>query len=122
LTNFLVQELLAAVKASRAMKIFICNLATEPGETDAYTCGDHLRAVEAHTGERIFDVAIVNRAYDGKLPAGVEWVKVDERLEDEFPIYQADLVDNLHPWRHDSEKLARVIMDLFEEKTGPLVQ
>lgn len=122
LPNLLVPDLLAAIKASRAVKIFVCNLATEHGETDAYSCGDHLRALEAHTGERIFDVAVVNQTYEGKLPAEVEWVKVEDGLEEEFPIYRADLVDNLHPWRHDSEKLARVIMDLFEEKTGPLVQ
>lgn len=122
LPNLLVPDLLAAIKASRAVKIFVCNLATEHGETDAYSCGDHLRALEAHTGERIFDVAVVNQTYEGKLPAEVEWVKVEGGLEEEFPIYRADLVDNLHPWRHDSEKLARVIMDLFEEKTGPLVQ
>lgn len=122
LPNLLVPDLVEAIKASRAMKIFVCNVASEPGETDGYTCGDHLRAIEAHTGSRIFDVAVANNAFEGKLPAGVDWVRIESDLDQDFPLYQGPLVDLLHPWRHDSEKLAKVITDLFEEKTGPLVQ
>jgi hypothetical protein len=41
-------------------------------------------------------------------------------LEEEFAVYSSDLVDSEQPWRHDSKKLAQVVMDLYYERTGPL--
>lgn len=122
LPNMLVPDLAEAVRASRALKLYACNVATERGETDGYTCGDHLRAFEEHAGGGLFDIAVVNQDYTQNLPSGVEWVIVEPDLAEDYPIYQADLADSLHPWRHDSKKLARVIIDLFQEKTGPLVE
>ena len=43
-------------------------------------------------------------------------------MDAEYAVHRADLTDELHPWRHDSVKLAQEIMDLLEEKTGPLVE
>ncbi|MBN2549989.1 MAG: YvcK family protein [Anaerolineales bacterium] len=122
LPNLLVPDLAEAVRASRGLKLYVCNVATERGETDGYSCGDHLRAFEEHAGGGLFDIAVVNQDYSQKLPAGVEWVMLDSDLAEDYPIYQADLADSLHPWRHDSQKLARAIIDLFQEKTGPLVE
>lgn len=122
LPNLLVPDLAEAIRASRAMKIFICNVATQPGETEGYSCGDHLRAVEEHAGSGLFDVAVCNSCYEGQLTPGVDWVRSEKELDEDYPIYHADLIDNLHPWRHDPQKLAQVIMDLFQEKTGPLVE
>jgi hypothetical protein len=42
------------------------------------------------------------------------------QLEEQYSIYYAPLADKEHPWRHDCQKLAGVIMDLVEERTGPL--
>jgi uncharacterized cofD-like protein len=122
LPDLLVPDLAEAVRASRAAKFFVCNVATEPGETDGYTCGDHLRALEAHVGSNLYDVAIVNNLHTGSLPPGVDWVLLEPDLNEDYPIYAADLVDVLHPWRHDSQKLAQVVINLFQERTGPLVQ
>ncbi|HSQ26516.1 MAG TPA: gluconeogenesis factor YvcK family protein [Anaerolineales bacterium] len=122
LPNLLVPDLAEAVKASRALKLFICNVATQPGETDHFSCGDHLRVMEEHIGSGLFDLAIVNQEYQGKLPDQVNWVRIDEDLDDDFPLYRADLIDSMHPWRHDSQKLAQVVMDLYSERTGPLVE
>ena len=49
-------------------------------------------------------------------------MRPDENLDGEFPIYRADLLDVLQPWRHDSRKLAKAIIDLYQERTGPLVE
>lgn len=122
LPNLLVPDLIEAVKASRALKLFICNVASQPGETDNFSCGDHLRVIEEHLGSGLFDLAIVNQEYQGKLPENVSWVKIDKDLDDDFPIYRADLIDSMHPWRHESQKLAQVVMDLYSERTGPLVE
>ncbi len=122
LPNLLVPDLVDAVKATRALKLLVCNVATQPGETDNFSCGDHLRVIEEHLGSGLFDLAIVNQQYQGMLPETVKWVEIDKDLDDDFPLYRADLIDNMHPWRHDSQKLAQVIIDLYSERTGPLVE
>ncbi len=122
LPNMLVPDLAEAVRSSRGLKLFICNVATQPGETDGYTCGDHIRVFEQHLGRGLFDLAVVNKLFEGTLPERVNWVMPEDTLNQEFPVYQADLVDVLHAWRHDSQKLAQVIMDLYSERTGPLVE
>ena len=120
LPNLLVRDLLAAIHASRAIKIFVCNIATQTGETDEYSCYDHVRALEAHIGEDLFDVVLCNENHSAPLPAGTEWVRADQKTMTDARAYCADLLDEEHPWRHDSEKLGQVLLNLFSERTGPL--
>jgi uncharacterized cofD-like protein len=120
--DLLVPDIVAAIQASRALKIYVCNVATQPGETDGYTCEDHIKVLNEHIGESIFDIIVVNNKYESQLPSGSEWVKPTPEAEIEYPIYQTDLVDESQPWRHDSVKLARAVMDLYQERTGPLVE
>jgi len=122
LPNLLVPDISQAVRASRALKIYICNVATQPGETLNYSCSDHVRALQEHTGGGLFDLIVVNNEHSGNLPENSQWVIMDDELKDDYPVYSADLVDDERPWRHESEKLARVLMDLLEERTGPLVE
>lgn len=119
LPNLLVPDLLSALHATRALKVYVVNIATQPGETSAYGAGDHIYALEEHVGAGLFDVIVCNNRYEGTLPAGVEWVSLDKRA-DRYPIYGTDLLDVDHPWRHDSEKLARSLMDILYDRTGPL--
>jgi hypothetical protein len=53
-------------------------------------------------------------------PDGIEMIKPDVGLEEQHAIYFAPLADKKNPWRHDSDKLAEVITDLYYERTGPL--
>jgi len=122
LPNLLVPDIVEAIQATRALKIYICNVATQPGETTGYSCGDHIRALEKHVSGGFFDIAIVNQLYEGTLPTNVDFVRVEPELDGYYPLYQSNLVDILFPWRHDSKILAQVIMDLFQERTGPLVE
>ena len=119
LPNLLVHDLLSAMQISRAIKIFVCNIATQAGETDSYTCYDHIRALEEHVGEDLFDVILCNNNYDGEIGSS-QWVRADEKTLSDSRSYCADLVDDGHPWRHDSLKLAQVVVDIFYERTGPL--
>lgn len=121
LPNLLVPDLAAAVRASQALKIFVCNVATQKGETVGYTCGDHVRVLENHLGGDLFDIVVSNERCEGPLPTDVQWVTAEEDLEDDFAVYRADVVDPERPWRHDGEKLARVLIDLLQERTGPLI-
>ena len=120
LPNLLVPDLLAAIHASRAIKVYICNIATQVGETDLYSCYDHVRALEEQVGEIFFDVVLCNENYEGDLGGTSQWVSADEKSRADLRFYGADLMDVDHPWRHDSVKLSQVLMDLFYERTGPL--
>lgn len=122
LPNLLVPDIVEAVRASRALKLYICNVATQAGETEHFTCGDHLRALEEHIGSGIFDLVIANQNCSGRLPEGTDWVLAEPDLDEDYHVYRADLINVLRPWRHDSQKLARVAMDLLEDRTGPLVE
>lgn len=121
LPNLLVPDLLAAIRASRALIIFVCNIATQAGETEAYSCYDHVCAVENHIGKNLFDLFVCNNCYEEELPQGSQWVKADARAREDKRLYCADLLDSDHPWRHDSKKLSQVLMNLFYERTGPLL-
>jgi uncharacterized cofD-like protein len=119
LPNLLVPDLLAALRSTRALKIYVVNIATQPGETNTYGVGDHIFALEEHIGGGLFDVIVCNNRCEGALPDGVEWVNIDRRAE-KYPVYGTDLLDIEHPWRHDSEKLAKALIDILYERTGPL--
>lgn len=120
LPNLLVHDLLAGIHASRAVKIYISNIATQAGETDSFTCTDHIRALESHVGDNLFDVILCNDNYKGSLGPSSVWVKADEETLSDVRTYCTDLVNDQFPWRHDSAKLAQIILDIFYERTGPL--
>lgn len=122
LPNLLVPDLAAAIRASRALKIYVSNVASETGETEGFTCGDYVRVMEEHITGSLFDIIVHNSNYEGTLPEGVHWVKMDAEQDADYALYLANLVDNGTPWRHDSTKLAQVLMDLYQERTGPLVE
>jgi uncharacterized cofD-like protein len=122
LPNLLVSDLLEAIRSSRALKLFISNVATEQGETDMYTCGDHIRALEDLVGSQLVDVIVCNSWYDKKLENGIQWVRVDEKLEQDTRLYVSDLADHRQPEHHDAVKLASVLMDIYNDRTGPMIK
>ena len=122
LPNILVRDLLQAIQSSRALKIFVSNIATQPGETDLYTSGDHIRSLEEQVGSDLVDVIICNSWYDADFGNGVQWVRTDEALERDPRLYLSDLADHRQPEHHDAVKLAQVLMDIYNERTGPVIQ
>jgi len=120
LPNLLVRDITSAIRASQALKIFICNVATQQGETEGYSCGDHLRVVEEHVGSNLFDIIVANDVAPTKYHKNVEGVRIEDELQMKYNIYKADLLDVENPWRHDPEKTAQTLMDLLRERTGPL--
>lgn len=120
LPNLLVPDIAEAIRASRGLKVYVCNLATQPGETTDYNCEDHIRAIERHVGKGLFDVIIVNNHFPCEPSEGTQWVSAE--MNDTYPIYQGDLIDEKQPYRHNPQKLARIILDLYQERTGPLVE
>ncbi len=118
LPNLLITAMPEALRASRAMKMYVCNVATQHGETDGYTVYDHVRALERHIGTGIIDVVLANSRLDVpwiNSPAGVGEIVAITSLGGSPQITTADVVDEAHPWRHDSNKLARAVIQTFTE-------
>src|SRR5438445_1314861 len=117
LPNLVVDGMAEALKASPAIKAFGCNVATQPGETDAFRVSDHLEAIERHLGANIFDFVVVNSNNNFTLPpsaqaAGIRRVVYDPATVSKRSIH-AVLVDVVNPrvsTHHDPDKLARAIM------------
>jgi uncharacterized cofD-like protein len=120
LPNLLVKDLTEAITASRAETYYICNVATQRGETDGFNASQHVKVLESHVHGRFFNLVLCNRNYKGSLGEKTNWVVADQELHENYKVYEADLVDDLYPWRHSSKKLAKAIINLFEERTGPV--
>ncbi len=118
LPNLLVPDIADSLRASRAVRIYVCNVATQPGETDGFTCLDHVGVIEEHVGEGIFDSVLMNNYYQGDLLEGMYWVKQSDLVNYSSICY--DLIDHDEPWHHDSKKLAAHIMDIYQVRTGPV--
>ena len=121
--NLLVPKLAEAVlENTSAIKIFICNVMTQPGETDNYTVSDHLQAVYNHVGKHLFDYVIVNDgeippqvqvfyAEKGAKPVQVDW---DNVTGQGYKVIADTLVLFRRYLRHDADKLSHHIYQLVE--------
>lgn len=117
--NLLVPDIVNAIRASNAFKVYVCNVATQPGETDGYDCAAHVQALDRHVGAGLVDLVVANDEAQPPLPNGISAV-MPEANGSGMMIHAADLIDPERPWRHDSEKLASTLIALLEERTGPL--
>ena len=115
LPNLLVRDLASAIAASRARKVYVCNTATQPGETTGYSVRDHVLAIERHTRTGLFPVVLANSRQQGRLLPNLEWVPLDPPLNGQHRVITADVADVERPWRHDSAKLANALMNLLAQ-------
>jgi uncharacterized cofD-like protein len=138
LPNLLVPGIAEAVRASRAVKVYVCNVATQQGETDNYTVADHSAALDGHLGSGVFSIVLANDNLEAgrDLPQGVEMVALEnwvhssnEKSLASVPsagkpssrLVTADLVDPVCPWRHDPVQLSRAILSVYQvERVGEL--
>lgn len=74
--NLLVSGVTEAIMKSSAKKVYVCNIMTQPGETDGYTAVDHLEAIEQHSARGIVDYIVVN---DSVIPESVQQVYREEK-------------------------------------------
>ncbi|MFZ5597154.1 MAG: gluconeogenesis factor YvcK family protein [Bacillota bacterium] len=120
LPNLMVNGLADSIAKSGAIKIYVCNIMTQPGETDGYSASAHIRAILAHAG-KVIDFAVVNRgdvpkalrdrySKERSIPVALdikEIEKMDIRAVPEQLMAVGDVV------RHDPDKLARIILKLI---------
>lgn len=117
LPNLLVTGVRDAICASRVPRIYICNVATQSGETDHYGVSDHMTKLREHAGDA-FPHVLANSNYDtAHPPAGnAQWVLLPPRGEPlTYGLFTGDVVDDLRPWRHDADKLAEQIIQVYAE-------
>lgn len=116
LPNLLVPGIAAAIRAASAKKLYVCNVATQPGETGDFDVDAHVRALQNHVGD-LFPLVLAN---DHLIASTAENehlapVPLPEKAPTTYKLFTADVIDEKRPWRHDSAKLARVIMDVVAE-------
>lgn len=118
LPNLLVKGVSDAIHNSKAKKIYVCNIMTQPGETDNYTASKHLSEIEKYSYENIADAIIINNA---QLPSGLSEKYGRQNaypvIPDTEELYGKTVVleDNLvlvknEKIRHNFMKLARMIV------------
>jgi len=116
--NLLVPEIVQALRETRARCIYVCNVATERGETDRFTMSDHVRALEQHIGPGVLDVVLANDHVNPnfKAPEGVDIVFAERTVVGSpVVVVSANLADDAEPWRHDSDKLAAALLKFIRE-------
>ena len=122
--NLLVEGVCEALQKTKAIIVYVCNVMTQPCETQGYSLSDHIKAIEKHTKKGIIDFCIVNTASipdelkERYLLDGAELVKVDAEIVEEMGI---ELITgdfkavNNNLVRHDSNRLAKKIIELVSE-------
>jgi uncharacterized cofD-like protein len=118
--NLLVRGIPEAIARSKALKVYVGNLMTQPGETRGYTAADHLRALHQHAGRRLFDLVVLNntdlspglhKRYAAQH-VGPVLTDIEEVWTQGVEPVLADLLVEDHVARHDSRRLAQLLVDL----------
>jgi len=114
-----VRGIAEVLRASQAYKVYVVNVATQPGETIGFDLAAHLKTIEDHVGKGVFDYVLVNNNFTPQFKP--EWkvtpVHNDVGLEaNGVQVAEANLVDMDRPTRHDPEKLAKVLVKLVLNK------
>jgi uncharacterized cofD-like protein len=121
LPNLLVAQVARVIGQSRATKIFINNLMTQPGETDGYNARKHLETIKKYAPEIHFDFVVVNSrrisqeqaeryAAEGAYQIGID-DPIDDALDQATEIVRADLLFDGEKVRHNSDRLAQVVLE-----------
>jgi len=123
--NLLVDGIVEAIRASGALKVYVCNIMTQEGETEGYTASDHIQALFQHGGTGLFDICLLNSS---PIPAAVaaRYAKEGaEPMRGDAAACEALGVEVLHRpvatvqdgyVRHDSDALARELVMLHASR------
>ena len=127
LPNLLVSGVAEAIENSRATRVYVANLMTQPGETDGYSLADHVRVIYGHTRRKLFDWVVASNQLVSPEVAqrysrrGAEPVRVD--LQDLQRLGVRCLLDNLLEEhgvvRHNAARLSRLLIEEFVARRPP---
>lgn len=116
--NLLVPGIAEALKAAEAPKIYVCNVMTQPGESDSFTASEHVTAILNNVEMRVFDYVLVNTttpsesAIETYREAGQHWVEpdVDRIRAMGFRVVTGDFMSESDVVRHDAMRVARRLL------------
>lgn len=123
--NLLVEDISAALRKTKAVKIYVSNIMTQPGETDNYGVKDHLKAIFKHAKGEVVDYVVVNKGRIEKsleekyLEEGSKLVTMDEDAVDGMgvKVIEGDFIKIRNGYvRHDPEKLAAILIETIMDK------
>jgi uncharacterized cofD-like protein len=118
LPNLLVEGITEAISWSQASTVYVCNVATQNGETDHFGYQDHIREIMQYVGDGELDFALVNSNPAAATAIRPEWsveaVQYDgaDTAFDQVKIIARDVVNDRNPLRHDPDKLADTLMEI----------
>ncbi|HOT30525.1 MAG TPA: 2-phospho-L-lactate transferase CofD family protein, partial [Candidatus Ozemobacteraceae bacterium] len=121
--NLLVPEIAERINRSPARVVYVCNVMSQPGETDNFSAADHVAALLSRTPLRRIDVAVVNSRRAAK-PLMERYEKMNQywvpptvtRIEDRgIRVVSGDFLQETDMVRHDSRALANVLAALIAE-------
>ncbi|WP_067621171.1 gluconeogenesis factor YvcK family protein [Alicyclobacillus acidiphilus] len=121
LPNLLVPGMVDAIEKSKARKIYVCNVMTQPGETDNLSASSHVKAIQRHIGKKLFDYVLVNAAplpdealakYQSQQSYPVR-VDIEELNRLGLKVIARDFVHYATYAHHDSRKVAEQIVSLL---------
>ncbi len=121
LPNLLIPEIANAIANSKAPRVYVANLMTQPGETSGYALADHLKAIRQHTSRRVIDWVVANRQAVSREVAkryhaqGAEPVTVDLYTLQQlgYRVILDNLVEEHGVLRHNSAALAQLLFEEF---------
>lgn len=125
--TLLIPGVAQTIRQSGAVKIYIANLMTQPGETDGFTLEDHLKALENHAGERFIDAILVNSeapdpealkryAQAGAVPVSYDRGSVGFK---NISLFETPLRSAETLVRHDPQKLLMALKEVVQKKHSP---
>ena len=125
LPSLLLPDLMAAIRASSAVKMYICNVATQTGETQGYDLVDHVSAIERHTGSGWIDVVVANNRFNARRPGRyaarpvrLRWPPPTTAPGSAAPrLVLEDVVDEDNAHHHGPAQLAAVVMHIYERES-----
>lgn len=117
--NLLVTGIAAAVTRASALKMYVCNVAGEPGQTMGYSVLDHLDIIRHYLGPSTVSIVLANdNNISGPRQDSPDLVEVAQPWQDSAICIQADIVDAENPTRHDPDKLASAVAEAYHSYRG----
>ncbi|MDQ3871417.1 MAG: YvcK family protein [Chloroflexota bacterium] len=119
LPSLLVPEIREALLSAAALRVYVCNVATQVGETEGYTLGDHLEALAAHGAGELLDLVLANDNFLANAPENYPAAPV--RIDAPPPtvgsagLVLRDVVDDANAHHHDPVKLAAALLEILAE-------
>lgn len=126
--NLLVKKIVDKISKSNAIKIYMTNVMTQPGETDGYSVSDHINAIQKHANNKIIDYVMVNNEEiskelldkyknDGADPVFLTRKESKKLKKKGIKIIEGPYIEMKQGYiRHDADTITNVVIDLYKKR------